>query len=440
MQAHPVRKRRPSSLQFALRPLLAAVATMSGAGAWADDPSPYYIGVSQGVTHDSNVLRTPGGPSDTYFTTSLLGGIDQPIGRQRLYATANVSYNKYREFDSQNNTSYGLTAGWDWATIAKLSGNVSVNANQSLASLNGNAAVTGTPTTGRNLLKADQVAATVRWGGDGLLSVESSYAHSRIRYSAPEALRSQSSANSVSLGLYYRPGPDLRLGTALRYVRTESPYAIPLASGAGYQSNTSNVRYLDLLADWRSTAQTNVNGRLSYTRQSNSSAGGRDFSGLTGSIAGRYAPTAKLAFSGSLSRDVGSNAQYYNYTRTSAATPLTGPITQTISGLAENSQTTDGLALGATYEVTSKVGMTAGYTYRRSKLIDTLGVGGTTATQDRNDTFSLASIGVNYAFARYLSFACSVAHESRRVGDTALVAGVSYGANVVGCSAQLTLR
>lgn len=432
MQAHTVHSRCPAPFQLTLRPLLAALAAAGSVGAWAADPNPYYIGVSQAITHDSNALRTPGGPSDTYSTTSLVGGFDQPIGRQRIYANATVGYNKYRNLDSQDNTSYGATAGWDWATIEKLSGNFRVNANQSLASLNGNFGATTTPTTRRNLLKTDQLAATLRWGGEGLLSLESSYAHSRVRYSAPEARTSESSADSLSLGLYYRPSPDLKLGTAVRYVRTDSPFAVPLASG-GFESNTGTVRYLDLLADWRPTAQTGLNGRVSYTRQSNSNFGGRDFSGLTGSLAGRYAPTAKLGFTASIGRDVGSNAQYYNYTAT------TGPVTQTLSGLAENSQTTDSINLGATYEVTSKIGATAGYTYRRSKLIDSVG-GGSAATQERTDNFSNVSLGANYAYARYLSFACSVAHESRRIGGTPVVAGISYGANVVGCSAQLTLR
>ena len=50
----------------------------------SSDPNPYYLGVSQALTHDTNVTRSPQGPSDNYSSTSLLGGFDQPIGRQRL--------------------------------------------------------------------------------------------------------------------------------------------------------------------------------------------------------------------------------------------------------------------------------------------------------------------------------------------------------------------
>jgi hypothetical protein len=44
--------------------------------------NPYYIGVSEAYTRETNVFRAPLGQpeaSDTYWTTSLLGGIDQPL-------------------------------------------------------------------------------------------------------------------------------------------------------------------------------------------------------------------------------------------------------------------------------------------------------------------------------------------------------------------------
>src|SRR5204863_3882657 len=131
--------------------------------AWADEPSPWYIGVSQGFTHDSNVYRTPDGPGDNYSTTSLLGGFDQPIGRQRLHASARVGYNRYQDQRALDNTGYSVDAGWDWATIEKLSGSLSANATQSLAQFNGNATQ---PTTDRNVLKAAQSNASARLGGD----------------------------------------------------------------------------------------------------------------------------------------------------------------------------------------------------------------------------------------------------------------------------------
>lgn len=399
---------------------LAAALLAVPAAARADEPSPWYIGASQTFTHDSNVYRIAGGPGDTYSTTSLLGGFDQPIGRQRLHAAARVGYNKYRDQSTLDNTSYGVDAGWDWATIEKLSGSVNVSANQSLATLNGNAIQ---PTAGRNLLKADQVNASVRWGGDGLLSVFGNYGHSRVRYSAPESLPSESTGDTGSVGLNYRVGASLTVGGAVRLTHTDSPYAIPIVanpSGPGdYRSDPSNGRNLDLLADWRYSAQTGVGARLSWTRQTYS-ASNRDFSGLTGALSANYAPTAKLAFNASISRDAGTNGTYFNVLNVT-----TGSRTTLLS---ENSQTTDSVALGANYAATAKIGVNAGFQYRRAKYANASGAG------DSADNFRIATLGANYAVARSVQLACNLSRESRSgIGN-------SYDANVVGCSAQITLR
>ena len=413
-----------------LRPVLAALGAAAACGAWADEPSPYYIGVSQGFTHDSNVYRVPNGTSDSYSSTSLLGGFDQPIGRQRVYGAANVGYNKYRDQTTLDNTSYGVNAGWDWATIEKLSGNVNASANQSLATQYGN---TNRPSTNRNVLKSDQIATSVRWNADGLISLYGNYAHSRVRYSAPESFTSQSSGDTASVGTSYRLGPDLRVGAALRFTRTVTPYSIPLVAiptGPGdYRSSTSNGRNLDLTADWRYSAQTGVNARLSYTRQSDPGTGSGDFSGLTGALSATYAPTAKLGFSASLSRDAGTNGRYFSVIGTPGNAPLTG--------LSENSQTSDAVSFGATYAATAKIGVNAGLQYRRAKIVDTLGFGATATNQQRNDTLRSASLGLSYAIARNWQLGCNLAHETR---DVSGATGFSYSANTASCSAQYTLR
>ena len=410
---------------------LAAVLVMAAAGiACADEPSPWYVGVSQALTHDSNVYRTPNRQSDTYSSTGLLGGFDQPVSRQRFYGTANVRYNKYNSQGTLDNTSYAVNAGWDWATIEKLSGTLGAYANQSLAGFDNNATV---PLTTRNILKTDQLSATGRWGGDGLLTLDASYAHSRVRYSAPEYLSSTSNGDSASIGGSYRLGADLRVGTAFRYTRTESPFAIaivPAPTGPGdYQSNTSHGRNLDLTLSWASTAQTSVNTRLSWTRQTNTGVSGRDFSGLTGSLAANYAPTAKLAFSVGASRDAGTYASFFNFPTTGTTTP--------IRGLSESSQTTDSYSLGANYAATAKISLTAGLQYGHARLVDSFAVGAGTTTGERNDNTRSATLGASWAIARSVQLGCNVAHSSRSVSGAN---GFSYNDDTASCSAQFTLR
>ena len=88
-------------------------------GTVAAEPNPYYVGVGQGFTHDSNVYRIPSGPGDTYSSTTLFGGFDQPISRQRVFGRGGVSLNRYFNEQPLNNTSYDFLLGADLATDRK---------------------------------------------------------------------------------------------------------------------------------------------------------------------------------------------------------------------------------------------------------------------------------------------------------------------------------
>jgi hypothetical protein len=411
---------RPAAL-FA-RTLLGALAAAAACGARADDPNPYYLGVSASLAHDSNVYRVPdrvpiltgGTRADTYWGAGLVGGFDQAYGRQRFYADANVRNNNYVNNKDLDNVSYGLNAGWDWATIDRLSGGVNVSANQSLATQDNNN--TNLPTFARNVVNTEQLAARVRWGGDGALNLDGAYSHSHVGYSL--ATSTDSSQDSASVGASYRVGPTLRLGAGLRFSRTTESNA----------SDSSNGTNLDLSADWRATAQSGLNARLSYTRQTNAGSGGTEFSGLTGALTGTYAPTSKLAFNATVSHDAGSNSTFYNL-----ANSNTG---QSVTSLSQNTQTTTAYLFGASYAATAKIGVTAGVQYRHNKVDDRVNLQNTPGDTHDDNTFT-ASLGTNYAIARNWSLACSLAYMKR---DVSGLVPYAYNANTVSCSTQYTLR
>jgi hypothetical protein len=408
------------------KPLVAAIVAVASYGAFAQEAAPTnYVGARETVGRDSNVYRVPDGPHDYFYSTSLLGGVDQTISRQRLYATAEADFNRYHNATALNNTSYAVKGGWDWATIGNLTGTVTANANQSLASLYGNASI---PTTARNLAKSDQIAASAKWGGEGLLSLEGNYGHSRVSYSAPEYINQKSSADTYSLGGFYRAGPTLRLGAAGRFTRVEQPNAISDGAG-GFFSETTDGRNLDLTADWQYSVQTNVNARLSYTKQTSSGASqSGDFSGLTGAVYANYAPTAKLAFSAAFIRDAGINPTFFNVVN--APPTNTGPSTSTV-GLSEASQISNTVVLGLKYAVTAKIAATVGYQYRLSK---------TDATQfvvSTHDKLQDTSLGVAYDITRNWQLSCAFQHEARNVTGAPSFA---YNSNMTSCAAQFLLR
>jgi hypothetical protein len=236
-----------------------------------------------------------------------------------------------------------------------------------------------------------------------------------------ESLPSDSSGDTASVGVNYRLGGNLTVGAAARFTHTDSPYAIPLVLNptgpSDYTADSSRGSNLDLLADWRYSAQTNVSARLSYTRQTYA-VSPRDFSGLTGAVSANYAPTAKLSFSGAISREAGTNGSFFNVVNASTGDQSTF-VTQ-------NSTTTDSLTFGATYAATAKISVNAGLAYRRATY--------DTGSTNFSDNFRRATLGVDYAVTRSALLACKASRESRSL----IVNG--YVANVFGCLAQITLR
>ena len=289
------------------------------------------------------------------------------------------------------------------------------------------------PSTARDMIKTEQFNTSLRWGGSGPLSLVGAYSHSKVDYS--ETRTSRSTGDSASINANYRVGPTVTAGIGLRYTRSRSPYGVALiANPTGpddYIATSTNGRNIDLTLGWRATAQSGVNARLSYTRQSSSNSGNQDFSGLTGSIGANYAPTAKLAFNANYSRDAGTNGYFFNVPSTTTDTTTGTTTTTSTPLLSQNSTVSDTLGVGATYELTSKIGTTASYQYRRSR-----NDGGSAGT-GYTDKLSTATLGANYAIARNWGLGCHFAHESR---DVSSASGVAYSDNIVGCTVQLTLR
>ena len=412
------------------QPLTVALAAAAACGAArAEDPSPYFIGVTQTLTHDSNVYRVPNGAGDNYASTGLVGGFDQRIGRQRLFANASVQANKYQDQSNLDNTSYNISGGLDIATIEKLTGGLSVAVSQSLATANNSN--TQAPTNDRNIAQTEQFAARIGWGGDAALTLNSAYSRSHVQYSALAYETSESTQDSVSFGVNYRVGASLGVGSALRLSRTVSPKGTFVSPGV-FDENTAKGQNIDLSVDWRPTALTSTNARLSWTKQSNSRVGDRDFSGLTGSVNASYAPTAKLAFTAGLSRDAGTNSSFFNLTNAN-----TGAVTPALS---ESSQVSNNVALTANYAATAKIGINASAQWRRSNLIDSVTVAGAGAGNERTDDTKSLSLGANYAIARAWSLGCNLAYTKRDVTGNAVVAAFAYSAKTASCTAQFTLR
>ena len=411
-----------------------AFAQDAGSGrSLASDPNPYYIGVSEGLTHDSNVFRIPSGPSDTFSSTSLSGGFDQRFSRQQIFGRGSVSLNRYFDQSQLDNTSYNLGTGVNWETVENLSGNLNLGANRSLSAPTAGPAAPGAV---RNVATTENVDTRVRWGGASLLTLEGTAGYSRLKYSDPQSVAAESKGRTASLGVFYRPGALLRVGLSGRVNRTESPKAFLDPNTGNYLPNTIKGKNVDLTADYEVSGFLSANGRVSYTQQKNSGVSGTDFSGITGGLGVTYRPTARTSFRLDASRDAGFDASLFNTVGLTANSDGV-PVLTTIAGRYENNRITETIALGVNYEVTAKIGANAGVNYSRAKLTTTVVGAGSQAGPETLDKQHSIFIGANYAIARNWGLNCNAAYTRRDVSGTTAFA---YNDSTIGCTTQYTWR
>lgn len=158
------------------------------APAAAQQPSPYTLGVARSLTTDSNLLRLANGQavlagysrSDTLSTTALIGGIDQAIGRQRVYGNATLRANRLSKNRICDNKGYALGAGLDWSTVNRLSSSLSASANRSLGSLNSEEIGL---VTRKDLQNVDRLSAGLRPGLVTRVTAKLNLGRRRVRHS-----------------------------------------------------------------------------------------------------------------------------------------------------------------------------------------------------------------------------------------------------------------
>jgi hypothetical protein len=403
----------------------AAWLAMLAATGSAAQPNPYYVGAAQGVTRESNVFRVADGlpkSADTLSTTSLLAGLDQPVGRQRLFADAAARYNRYRTNSQLDHTGYGLAAGLDWETVAALSGRVSYTVNQGLARYG---ADQGPALTARNLERSQELLARGQLGLDSLLSLQASWVRRRLDYSAVQFNFQEFDQDSGSLGVRVRPSDLLTLGAAARRTKGRYPFAVETAAGV-FQRDDFRRDDIDLSADWVATGQSTLKGRLSYTKESHDALASRDISGGTGALSWAYRPTAKLSFDTELARDTGSESSFSRASQISA------------SSVGSNSRLSDTASLRVRYEATAKIQVDMLARQVRRHLVNTFALAsGAASTDAGTDRLTELKLGVSYAPTRAILLACAHGREKR---DASSSVSYPYAAHVSSCSVQLKLQ
>ncbi len=422
----------PPSPNLRLLCLAAALACVAPASAWAEG-NPYYLGVSQSLAHESNLYRLGDGQvlaagsaasrSDTVSTTSLFGGVDQSIGRQRVYGSAFLRANRYQHNGGLNNESYALNLGLDWSTVKRLSGTLSVGADQSLAQFNSRTS-TNSIETKKNLTRTEQVNANFHLGVVTRYTAEASLGYLQRSYSATEYDPYEFQQTSGSLGMRYRPSNLLALGAALRLTRATYPRFSNV--GGVFESDRLNRQDIDFTADWQPSGASQLSARLSPTRSNYDRNKLSDFSGLTGAASWAWQATGKLKLTTHLTRDTGQSAAAVNL-------GIFG------TGVTDYSQTTTALQLRGAYDLSAKIALTSAVAYAHRALVNTQSstfVAGQSTTGSDNTT--TLALGARWTPYRSVQLGCDVSTENRGSSNAAL--SVPLGASSFSCYGQFTLQ
>lgn len=380
---------------------IGCLAATTSAFAQAQEESPYYIGISQGFTHDSNVNRSrPGAEtSDVYSSTGVLGGVNLRFGRQRVFADAQAEVHRYNDVSGLNNKSYSVLGGLDWETIETLSGTLRYNARNNL-----NNFIAPDGSTFLSDQRTQQATASARYGLASNLSVDLGYEHRTLEIQS--ATGRDYTQDMVSTGLRWAVGGKLTLGAGVRVTRGEQD-AVPT-------TDEIKRRDIDLTAIWNTGGFSTFNARLSATKETHSLGSNADLSETTGALSWSYRPTGRLSMTASATRDTGKETTFSTTAGGEGGDAL--PVDNTRLGTT--------FAVDAQYELTGKISLNGNVRQRKGTL-----------SNSQSEAVKGYGLGLSYLPTRSLALRCSVSREDRTVASA-----TAYEVTITGCTGEVTLR
>jgi hypothetical protein len=442
----------PNVLRRGTAAMLLTLAPLAGLA----QTSPYYIGASQSFGFDNNIFRVPdrqeialpgGGvqvvepqSAGLISTTLLLAGLNQTIGRQRVYGTLSAGYSSYASQSQLDSPRYALTAGVDWDTAEKVSGNVDFTSGRRLGAFGNRDLPTG---RGNNDERYNRFTFLARlgdwqrsrtWVETSLVADELT---NEIQFLEPvpydivldpvtglpvvrfsTGYRRHTPYTAFTLGLRYRQSGALVLGAG---VRTESRredfernVTAPVES-IQTSSLKSRRNDFDLFATFNPSSAHDLTARLSYGKRDYENPDVPDDAGWSSNLNWAWKPTGKLDNNVRLLYD-------------------TEDRDQGGASAADSSGNRKTLALEwrLRYAMTGKISTDLSGNFYRRTYGD---VGGFT------DHDSVLSFTVNWAVLRNAALGCTLSLDRRSSSYQGPESGrSSYNAQLGSCFGQITLQ
>lgn len=411
------------------------------ASAASAQQSPWSVGGSLLWSHDANLLRLADGQnpgpgesrSDTVLSTALVGGLNQNIGRQRVFGNLTLRDNRFEKNGKYNNQSYNGALGVDWSTINRVSGTLSFSAARNLSTFNAEG-VGLLPE--KNLESTQALNASVSVGLVTEYSLEVGASRRQVRNSVQDerVLSRDVNLDTVSMGLAWRPSPAFSLSGALRNVKALYPtFRVVTSTGTnpgGYESDRYKQQQFDLVAALQPSGASTLDLRLTFGDTRYVINEERNFSSVNGSVGWLWQATSKLRLTTRLARDKGQDSYPSSVPFFFSRIPVTLSDSRVISTV----------RVQADLDVSAKVALSTSLQHARRTLDrDTLAVSNTLpmGNSSGKDGTTVFTLGARWAPLRNALVGCDASHERRRAsGDlTSNLKGATFG-----CYGQISLQ
>jgi hypothetical protein len=402
------------------------------AGSARADLEPYSFGASETVQHQSNLNHTDDAhrTADWISTTEFSAAVNQPLGRDKLVASAAVDFNRYKRTHPLNATGYQAAAEFDWSAIGDLSGALGADSHRRQYIAGDTADLTGangaTALNVRNLQTDNHAFARMALGGESRLTIFGGVDANQRRFSlSNDTFNSQEEQQwSTNLGTRYATSPDLSFGVSGAYVRGEYPHGTaPVTPSTTWTASNFSTKSLSATSKWQASGNSSLDASLGYTTEnSDALSSNRHF--VNGSLNWVWTPpshfTVNLGFKRSSDADTSSTGSGVGIVN---ANNLNGTSVNNVGHLE------------VTYALTAKITLdaSADYTQRKYsdvKQLDAADANGSTRT-------SRYFLTAHYQPTRTTDLSCGGGRESRRTDATLVNVTPAYTDNYVQCVAAI---
>jgi hypothetical protein len=405
------------------------------AGSARAELEPFSFGASETLAHQSNLDHTDSAKtpdvSDWISTTELSAGLNEPVGRDKLLASAAVDFNRYKHSHALNSTGYQAAAEFDWNTIGDLSGAFGADSRRRQYFYGDTAEFSfgnATPTTTlvKNLQTDNHAFARIMLGGEARWTIFGGADVNRRNFSNDTFRPNDERQWSSNIGTRYSTSPDLSFGITGNYVRGDYPQG----SITGTQSDF-NSKSVSATTKWQVSGNTRMDGSLGYTSYYSdafgTNGGTRHFA--NGALNWVWTPPSHLSFNLMLKRSADADTPAIGNTGVLGASSLNGTSINTIAHL------------GSTYAFTAKTSLEASAEYSQHKYEDLMtgfvDISGSAVTMSGSTRTSRFFLTAHFQPTRTTDLSCGAGRETRHADASLLGLAASYNDNYLQCTAAI---